>query len=74
MYFSITCFILPSPLLDAHAFADVTIDMVHENYFMTQFLQKMFRHHSFGNSSRQGRIILLQRNSNLLFAVFLTIL
>ena len=35
-------------------FCRLTIDMVHENYFMTQFLQKMLRHHSFGNSSRQG--------------------
>ena len=48
--------------------------MVHENYFMTQFLQKMFRHHPFGNSSRQGKKILLQQNSNLLFAVFVTML
>ena len=28
--------------------------VLHENYFMTQFLQKMCRHHSFGNSSRQS--------------------
>ena len=40
--------------LGCPCFCRLTIDMVHENYFMTQFLQKMFRHHSFGNSSRQG--------------------
>ena len=31
----------------------MTVDMVHENYFMTRFLQEMFRHHPFGNSYRQ---------------------
>ena len=40
--------------LGCPCFCRLTIDMVHENYFMTQFLPKMFRHHSFGNSSRQG--------------------
>ena len=58
MYFSITCVILPSPLLDAHlgcpCFCRLTVDMIHENHFMSQFLQEVFRHHSFGNSSRRG--------------------
>ena len=40
--------------LGCPSFCRLTIDMIHENYFMTQFLQKMFRHQSFGNSSRQG--------------------
>ena len=35
-------------------FCRLTVDMIHENHFMTQFLQKMFRHHSFSNTSCQG--------------------
>ena len=32
--------------LGCPCFCRLTIDMAHENYFMTQVLQKMFRHHS----------------------------
>ena len=41
--------------LGCQCFCRLTVNMVHENYLMSQFLQKMFRHHSFGNSSRQGK-------------------
>ena len=40
--------------LGCPCFCRLTVNVVHEIHFMTQFLQKMFRHHSFGNSSRQG--------------------
>ena len=40
--------------LGCPCFCRLTVNMVQENYFMTQYLQKMFRHHSFGNSSRQS--------------------
>ena len=40
--------------LGCPCFCRLTVNMVHENYFMSQFLQNMFRHHSFGNTSRQG--------------------
>ena len=41
--------------LGCPCFCRLAVDMVHENYFMTQFLQKVFGHHPFGNSSRQGK-------------------
>ena len=52
----------------------LTVDMIHENHITSQFLQEVFRHSSFGNSSRSRRILLLQQNSSSLFAVFVTML
>ena len=69
MYFSITCFIQPSPLMDAHAFADwrhgsweSLHDPVLAKDVSSPFLQQL---------QLSGRIILLQKNSNLLFCCVL---
>ena len=41
--------------LGCPCFCRLTVDMIHENHFMSQSLPvEMFRHHSFCNSSRQG--------------------
>ena len=60
--------------LGCPCFCRLTINLGNENYFMTHLLQKMFRHHPFGNTSRQNLLILLQQKSKLRFAVFVTTL
>ena len=60
--------------LGCPCFCRLTVNMVHENYFMSQFLQKNVSSPFLRQQQLSGQIILLQQNSNLLFAVFVTML
>ena len=50
----------------------LTVNMVHESHFVSQFFQEMLRHHPFGNFSCQRHTVLLRWNSSSLTVVFVT--